>query len=452
MQLVENERCHVTVVGTRRQVDLAVPTDAAIAEYTPALLTLVGQAEIDDTFPPVWSLALPGAPPFAPEASLRECGVVDGATLYLRDAALGEFDEPVVVDLEESVEQADGEATAWEWRLRAHATLVLSVSSLVFGFVVLAWTEPGFSATGAGAMVAAFALALLAWHATRQRWSLPLGVRLFTAYAAVPLLAVAAASLPVAMQSTGAMLTALSAGAVFGSIAGLLAIRHATTLMAVAITGLTLLLTVCLTLGDATMVEAAAVVAVTVTAVLGGAPKISGHFAVLAGTPGMNTEAYGDEADVLHLVRRGQRLLVGTNMLGSLVVAASLVVLGTADQAFAVALAGCLGVALVLRAGRLTMAASVLPMVVAGTAGLVATLVRAPGNFGAPHWTGPVALLGVSVLALGFGLSRAFHSEAARERPAWIDPVSTLLLVVGVPLAVGVFGVYASFMNAGQAP
>ncbi|MFD6188920.1 EsaB/YukD family protein [Streptomyces sp. NPDC060275] len=34
------------MVGARRRVDLAVPADAAIAEYTPALLTLVGQVEL----------------------------------------------------------------------------------------------------------------------------------------------------------------------------------------------------------------------------------------------------------------------------------------------------------------------------------------------------------------------------------------------------------------------
>lgn len=335
---MENERCHVTVVGARRKVDLAVPTDAAIAEYTPTLLTLVGEVEIDDTFPPVWSLALVGEPPFAPETSLRECGVVDGVTLYLRDAAVGEFDEPVIVDLEESVEQADEDVTAWGWRLRAYTTLVLSVLSVIGAFVALAWTDAGLSVTGAGAMVTAFSLALLAWHATRQGWSLPLGLRLIMAYAAVPLLAVAAASLPVATQSTASVLTSLSVGAVFGAIASLLAIRHATTLIAAAITGLALLLTVCLTLGDASLVEASAVVAVTVTAVLGGAPKISGHFAVLAGTPGENSETYEDEADVLHLVRRGQRLLIGMNVLGSVVVGASLVVLGSADEVFAVAL------------------------------------------------------------------------------------------------------------------
>ncbi|WUH90759.1 type VII secretion integral membrane protein EccD [Streptomyces sp. NBC_00433] len=449
---MENERCHVTVVGTRRRVDLAVPADAAIAEYTPNLLRLVGQVEFDDTFPPVWSLALPGTPPFPPQTSLREWGVVDGATLYLRDAAARESDEPVVTDLEESVEQADGELTAWGWRSRAFTTLSLGVLSLIAGFVMLARSGQALPATGAGAILAAFSLALLAWHATRQGWSLPLGLRLIMAYSAVPLLAVAAASLPAADAGTGSVLPAVSAGAVLGALAALLAIRHATTLMAVAITLLSLVLTVCLVLGHTTLPESSAVVGVVMMAVLAVAPRAAGHFAVLAGSHTGGPQAYGDDADVLHLVRRGQRLLIGTTLLASALAAACLVVLGTSDQKFAVALAACLGLALVLRAGRVTMAAAAVPMVAAGTIGLAATVIRAPGNFGAPDWSGSVALLGSAVLALVIGLSRAFRADAAENRPGWIDPLAGLLLLAAVPLAVGVFDVYAALLDSGQTP
>ncbi|MEU6341913.1 type VII secretion integral membrane protein EccD [Streptomyces sp. NPDC046977] len=449
---MENERCYVTVVGTRRRVDLAVPADAAIAEYTPTLLGLLGQVEFDDTFPQAWSLAFPGTPPFPPEASLRECGVLDGTTLYLMDAAAGEFDEPVVTDLEESVEQADGEAAMWGWRPRAFTTLVLGILSLIVGFATLAWTSHGIPVTGAGMIASASLLTLLAWHATRQGWSLPLGLRLITAHAAIPLVAAAAASLPLAATSTASVLLALSLGSVFGSLAALLAVRHATTLMAVAITVLVLLLTVCLTLGRATLLESSAVVGIVMMAVLAATPKLAGHTAVLAGSDTRGTEVYGDEADMLHLIRRGQRLLVGLNVLASCMAAVCLLILGTSDQVFAVALAGCLGLALLLRAGRLTMAAAVVPMVAAGAIGLAAILVRAPGNFGAPDWTGSVALLVSAVAALAIGLSRAFRADEGKERPSWIDPLGGLFLLATMPLAIGVFGVYASLLNPGQTP
>lgn len=451
---MENERCHVTVVGARRRVDLAVPADAAIAEYTPALLTLVGQVELDETFPPVWSLALPGAPPLAPEVTLREAGVADGATLYLRDVAAGEFDEPVVTDLEESVEETRDGVTAWGRRVRAYTTLVLAVLGLVAAFVVLAWSGSADSrpGTGVGAMVVALALALLAWHSTRQGWSLSPGLRLIMACAAVPLLATSAACLPVASASLSGLLLALSVGALVGALAGLLAIRHVTTLMAVALTGITLVLTAALTLGRTSLLESAAAVSVTTMGVLAAAPKAAGHFAVLAGSRAGGTDPYADEADVLRLVKRGQRVLIGTNVLGSAVAAACLVVLGAADDAFAVALTACLGLALILRAGRLTMAPAVVPMVAAGMLGLAVALVRTPGNFGAPAWSGPVALLCAAVLALAFGLGRAFRADSDEERPTWIDTLAGFFLLVSVPVAVGVFGVYASLLQSGQTP
>ncbi|MEV0019597.1 type VII secretion integral membrane protein EccD [Streptomyces tendae] len=442
------------MVGARRRVDLAVPADAAIAEYTPALLTLVGQVELDETFPPVWSLALPGAPPLAPEVTLREAGVADGATLYLRDVAAGEFDEPVVTDLEESVEETRDGVTAWGRRVRAYTTLVLAVLGLVAAFVVLAWSGSADSrpGTGVGAMVVALALALLAWHSTRQGRSLSPGLRLIMACAAVPLLATSAACLPVASASLSGLLLALSVGALVGALAGLLAIRHVTTLMAVALTGITLVLTAALTLGRTSLLESAAAVSVTTMGVLAAAPKAAGHFAVLAGSRAGGTDPYADEADVLRLVRRGQRVLIGMNVLGSAVAAACLVVLGAADDAFAVALTACLGLALILRAGRLTMAPAVVPMVAAGTLGLAVALVRTPGNFGAPAWSGPVALLCAAVLALAFGLGRAFRADSDEERPTWIDTLAGFFLLVSVPVAVGVFGVYASLLQSGQTP
>lgn len=448
---MENERCHVTVVGARRRVDLAVPADAAIAEYAPALLELVGEVEFDETFPPVWSLALPTAAPFPPEASLRECGIRDGATLYLRDTAEGEFEEPVVTDLEESVSQASGDAAEWGRRLRAHTTLVLGLLGFIAGFVALALVAGRGSAlvvVGAGALSVALSLAGLVWQATRQGWSLPLGLRLIMAHGTVPLFAVGAAALWTAATSTATLPKAVSVGAVVGAVIGLLALRHATTLMAVAITAIGLALVVLL--AGTTLLETSAVVSVSMMAALGAASKVSGHFAVLAGMPG-STGAQDAEAHVTHLVKRSQRLLIGMSVLGSFVTAACLVVLGSADQAFAVALAGCLGLVLVLRAGRLTVAAAVVPMVTAGTVGLSVTLVRAPGNFGYPDWAGAVVLLGAAAFAMVLGLGRSFRTDDARERPAWIDPLSGFLLVVSVPLAVGVFGVYTSLLRFWQA-
>jgi len=135
--VVEDERRRVTVVGAHRRVDLVVPAGAAIAEYAPNLLVWCGQMEFDNTFPPAWSLALPGAAPFPPEASLAEVGVVDGATLYLRDAAAGEFDEPRIIELEDLVAEANKAEVSWSERYRAYSMVGLGVLALLVGFVAL---------------------------------------------------------------------------------------------------------------------------------------------------------------------------------------------------------------------------------------------------------------------------------------------------------------------------
>ncbi|MEV6994324.1 type VII secretion integral membrane protein EccD [Streptomyces sp. NPDC093228] len=450
---MENERCHVTVVGARRRVDLAVPADAAIAEYAVALLDLVGQVEFDDTLPPVWSLALPGSPPFPPETSLQECGVADGATLYLRDVATGEFDEPVVTDLEESVEQVGGDVTEWGRQARAHTTVALGILGLVAGFATLALTghrDAEVSSAGAGAAFAAFAMTLLAWQAGRQGWSLPPRIRLLMALSAIPLLAVTGACLPPLRTDTGSLLLGLSTGVAIGALAALLAVRHSATLMAMAASGLALVVTACLTAGHASLAEAAAVVAVVVTAVLGAAPRISGYLAILAGPTAGSTGAEPGEDDVVLLVKQGQQLLIAMNVLGSVVAAGCLVVLGTVNQSFAAELAGCLSVALILGAGRLTMAPAVVPLVTAGTTGLAVTVVQAPAHFGAPEWSGSVALLGAAVIAVAVGVGRIFRAFGAKGRASWADALVSFLLVVSAPLAVGVFHVYEPLLRLGR--
>ncbi|MEU4657752.1 type VII secretion integral membrane protein EccD [Streptomyces sp. NPDC023723] len=449
---MENERCHVTVVGARRRVDLAVPADAAIAGYLPALLELVGQSEFDETFPPVWSLARAQGPLFPPESSLRESGVVDGATLYLRDVAAGEFDEPVVTDLQETVESTSGGMAVWGRQARAHTTLLLAVLGIVAAFAALAWTGLIKPVTGSGAVGAALALALLAWYATHREWSLRPRLRLVLALAAVPLLAVAAAVFPAVDTSTSSVLVAISAGSALGGVAAVLAVRHPATLMTAAGTGVLLLLTVCLVLGDADPRESSAVVAVVMMVLLSLAPKVSGHVAVLSGPRPAAGDTLDDEAEVRRLVRRGRRLLVAANTGVSALTAVCLVMLAVCEDAFAVALAVCLGLALVLRAGQTTVAPAAVPMVAAGTAGLAAALIRAPGNFGAPQWAGAVALLGAAMVALALGLNRAFGAEGTGDRPAWLDPFSGFLLVLSLPLVVGVFGVYASLLDTGPTP
>src|ERR1700729_1328372 len=81
-------RSRVTVIGTRKRVDVALPAAAPIGEHSAGLASLCGPAQASPgALPPAWSLAVAGGAPLPLSASLEESGVLDGQVLYLRDLA-----------------------------------------------------------------------------------------------------------------------------------------------------------------------------------------------------------------------------------------------------------------------------------------------------------------------------------------------------------------------------
>lgn len=80
----------MTVVGSARRLDLAVPASAPVAELLPDVVALAGEAT-DGGALPRWVLGRLDGGDLAPGASLAQAGVPDGAVLHLR-----RVDEPVV--------------------------------------------------------------------------------------------------------------------------------------------------------------------------------------------------------------------------------------------------------------------------------------------------------------------------------------------------------------------
>jgi hypothetical protein len=72
----------VTVAGPNSRIDLSLPTDAPVGELVPAL---VRRCEPDPKPWSRWALGPWGGAPFAPQRTLAELGVVDGAELQLSD-------------------------------------------------------------------------------------------------------------------------------------------------------------------------------------------------------------------------------------------------------------------------------------------------------------------------------------------------------------------------------
>ncbi|MFI2611722.1 type VII secretion integral membrane protein EccD [Kitasatospora sp. NPDC018619] len=430
--------CRVTVVGEHKRVDLAVPAAAPIAEYVTMLARLVGQEELE-ALPAAWSLAVPGGPTLHPVSSLSEAGVQDGQLLYLRDAAEGEFEEPLVRDVDELVADVADSFGDLRWTARARAVCATVLGALgLAGACVAAAVRGGWPGTVAGpvAVGSAFVLILAAWLLRRATVELPPRLALPIALAAVPCAAVAGWFLPDPSHGNA---IAAALGAMVGAGAALWAAPSAVTaavlvfgVAGAAVTGLLAGL-------HANLAQGAATVAVVGYGMLLSAPWLAAQLAAL-----WPTERASEEGMVRVMVHRARTLLFCWTAAVSLLLAVALAMLGSARGGYPPALAGCLAVAALLRAGTFRLLAEAAPVVVAGAVGLATTLLFAPDAMAAPGWVGPLALCVVGVLMAGAGVVLSFRRPAAgtAKRPPVLNVLGTLCGVAAVPLALGVFGLF----------
>ncbi|MGH3672298.1 MAG: EsaB/YukD family protein, partial [Pseudonocardiaceae bacterium] len=75
----------MTLVAPRTRIDLALPSDVAVANLLPMLLTMAGEASLDGgSKHGGWCLAKLDGEAIDPDRSLGSLGVVDGDLLALR--------------------------------------------------------------------------------------------------------------------------------------------------------------------------------------------------------------------------------------------------------------------------------------------------------------------------------------------------------------------------------
>jgi type VII secretion integral membrane protein EccD len=148
--------CRVTVVGPDRRTDLAVPAGATVASLIPVLL----RHTVTGTQPPVgqWALQRLGGKAFEPDGTAETLDWLEGEELYLRlvDDVMPEFDFDDI---------ADGMATAVNgradhWRPEFNRRLFLGLVILVMAAALAAPLVDGGS-TGSAVGVAVLGVALL---------------------------------------------------------------------------------------------------------------------------------------------------------------------------------------------------------------------------------------------------------------------------------------------------
>ncbi|WP_202233309.1 EsaB/YukD family protein [Actinacidiphila reveromycinica] len=464
-----DEHCRITVVGERRQVDLAVPAGAPITTYVNSLAGMCGQPQTD-VMPSAWSLALTAHEPFAPERSLAESGVVDGQVLYLCDVTAHEFDEPVVHDVAERVAEVATGVLEHGWSARARVLTVAVVGVLWLLATVTVSLFCGRMAYGVVADVAVSAglvLPALAWVAGERRWPLPWRLRETLALSAVPLLAFAVRAMAVAawpakgdgpggaLSRAGFTLDALAVGALLGALLAYVAafgILTCTVLGAAAVAASVGTL-VALTGGGGT--ELAAVTAACVFVLLTWTVQAAGGLVgyVFRRDSVRLPESEGTDEDRVALaVASARTLLVAWTVFLSAVEATALVALAVSGSRYGVMLAACLGVALVLRAGGGRLTAEVVPVGVAGAAGLCTVLLLGAGHLGWTGWTAPGAACLVAVGLLGYGFRNLMRGSGVleRTRAGWVTSLASVLGGAGIALAVATFGVFGWVLEFGQ--
>jgi type VII secretion integral membrane protein EccD len=446
-----DQHCRVTIVGRRKRVDLSVPSRAPIAEYITTVARLCGEPDDldDEDRTPAWSLTLTGSGLLPPDSSLADAEITDGQVLYLSDARAGENDEPVVTDVAESVtEEVKRTGRLWTSRARATATLCAGASWLV---VTIAAAAVVFGRTstveprllGGMGLVVTIVSVVVAGTARQRSWPLPGWLRTALAASAIPELAAAGALLGSAHDTSVQLAVAAAAGAVLGALLALSAAPGAVTAGLLAFGLLSLAVAGGLAGARANGTQSAAVVAVLALWLYDLAPA---SIARLVAVTSRVSVQVGEQ------VRRAQLLVVVWQSVLAVTEALLLSWLAASAQTFALALAGCVAVALLLVAGGYRQLGSVLPAAAGGAVGLLAVILLVPGRLGAPPSTGVVACCAVGVIGVlaGTGWSLSRPAETVPEPAAWRGLLAGLLRIVPIPLVAGVFGAFGHLVTVGR--
>jgi len=449
-------RCRVTVIGAQNRVDIALPAETPIAEYSDALARMCGQPE-DDSLPAAWSLAPAAGAPFPLTSSLAGQGVEDGAVLYLRDTLAGEETEPAVRTVWEVVSDLTRDSTASRWDIRAGGRLAVVLGAF---WLAAALAYHGLSGhrgvlLGVLAGVAGLGTAVLARVLKRHPRVLPERLRALLACAAVPCAGLIAVLAPGPPGLDVTHLLYLEVGVLLGLVVALAAVPGVLLSALTLLTGIATVLTGVPALTHAPAPAVAATVVVAGVLFLAVAPRTAGAL-VAASWLSMSSATVEPEADPELLARRladAHRILVLLISVVSVAIGAGLVVL-TADFApFPLAVAATATAVLFLRAGTFRLASEAVIPVVTGTVGLF-RLLTLPARAGGPDAYVLPVLLTAGLLAMAVGvpvlLWGAGRKPAPDDRPSGWGPVLTVGQIVLPALLLGVYGLYATLWSVGR--
>jgi type VII secretion integral membrane protein EccD len=442
----------VTIVAPLTRVDLALPSDVALADMLPTLLRYAGDNLADDPAARNgWTLSRLGGVVLDISRSPRQLDVRDGEMLYLRPRG-AEAPELAFDDVVDAVATATRERPGrWQPSVTRTVGLTVAVIALLGGATAILFAGPPQLLGGVAALGGAAALLLGAAVLSRAFGQSPTGTvfaLVALVYAAVGGLLIGAEDLPLTGLSAPHLLLAAATLLVATAVATVAVGQAAPLFLSTAICVLALLFAAGISFATGAPATSGAAIAVALAfAFLPALPMTAYRLARLpvpsvpTGPDDLKTDTETvDGRRVLEQSERADEYLAA--LLGSLAVigaAAGLVLTfaGTAGRLLATAV----GLLMVARARWFLSRRQRLPMLIAGLVTLAGVITSIYA--GMDHLSRLVAVPGILIVvaAFGFGLAAVQRGRSPRAGRL-LDIVEVLLIVAIIPLAFWASGLY----------
>ena len=461
-----DRRSRVTVIGARKRVDVAVPSDAPVGEYVGRLVDLCGQAR-GGVMPPAWTLAPAGADPIPVGSSLIDAGVTDGQVLYLRDVARDPGASPVVEDIGE-IAADEAERQRERGNPRGPTLLSLGLLWLVLSAGVAA-VRPGRGPVSIAILLvlAGIAAVCTGWALRETRSAVPRVLSTAVILAATPCFSVAGGLLANALFGAGSFMLGAVIGANLATMIALAAVPDPVIVaVEISLAAAGALVGILYSSRAAlSPVLIAASTAVAALVLIGVAKPVGAAIAAWStrlprGGPTLAPAAVA----LIRLARQTVAVLLAGPALG---LGLALPILATSRdrQPLALLLAGAAGVGLLLRLRRAALTAEIVLLGLSGGLGVfavAATLVMRYLAGGVAVFVLLVAAL--AMVAAGLGVMVMRHPQAVNhdaepnlggpaespDRFKWVDVIATLCFIASALLAMAVFGVYQELAAMGR--
>jgi type VII secretion integral membrane protein EccD len=427
--------CRVTVVGSRRRLDVTLPAAVPVAELLLDIVEMLD--EVNGSLPASWALVRVGGHALDPELPLSDQGVATGTMLFLRDTATHDL-PPVVDDYALAVATAvDAQSGRWT---RASAPLLLvagAAACLAMAGLVLLLVGDREMRTVFG--LGGAAIAAIAGLAISQRLHRR-GLGGLIALSAIPLWAAAGAGLAGLADAGPTGIQAALVGSIgVGAAIAVLVAGDTVLVPAAGIIAATLV--PALVLGGCAVAGAGAVAAAGLLCpVLLGSLSMPARLSVrLAGIDSPATGAMSSRT------ARARSLLAAMLIGIAIVLAASFAVLVFSGGWFAWGLVAASALAMIAKARHFRFSAEVAPLLATGLTGLLLLELPLVVAIAGPRSAGGAAAMLTAdalILALaGTTVRRWDLSTRLRLQLGLLEAVAT---AASVPLAAGVLGAYAA--------